>query len=201
MLSSPLRLVPTPGICSLVPCDWFQPLEYALCLFQVEAHAAVAALTAAAERFLVSKEPIRARLAAAADAATVARQAGRDLAAITRHLAATRADPPGARHLTLSPSWTLGLRSTRFDPRVAVVASAGASSARARASLIRCRLVRYDRRRLREQIRGRQLACGARRSGPAEREADPMGGVGACGPPDEDFIGRLYLPMSQKSAH
>eukprot|EP00976_Prorocentrum_cordatum_P059056 1174409-Prorocentrum_minimum.AAC.1 len=22
MLSSPLRLVPTPGICSLVPCDW-----------------------------------------------------------------------------------------------------------------------------------------------------------------------------------
>eukprot|EP00976_Prorocentrum_cordatum_P115205 1195971-Prorocentrum_minimum.AAC.3 len=28
--SSPLRLVPTPGICSLFPCDWFQPLEYAL---------------------------------------------------------------------------------------------------------------------------------------------------------------------------
>eukprot|EP00959_Pyramimonas_sp_CCMP1952_P329580 6900185-Pyramimonas_sp.AAC.1 len=30
MLSSPLRFVLTPGICSLVPCDWFQPLEYAL---------------------------------------------------------------------------------------------------------------------------------------------------------------------------
>eukprot|EP00959_Pyramimonas_sp_CCMP1952_P122232 2555302-Pyramimonas_sp.AAC.1 len=24
------RLVPTPGICAMVPCDWFQPLEYAL---------------------------------------------------------------------------------------------------------------------------------------------------------------------------
>eukprot|EP00959_Pyramimonas_sp_CCMP1952_P355770 7451414-Pyramimonas_sp.AAC.1 len=30
MLSSALRLVPTPGICFIVPCDWFQPLEYAL---------------------------------------------------------------------------------------------------------------------------------------------------------------------------
>eukprot|EP00976_Prorocentrum_cordatum_P001265 25484-Prorocentrum_minimum.AAC.1 len=27
--ATPLRLVPTPGICSLLPCDWFQPLEYA----------------------------------------------------------------------------------------------------------------------------------------------------------------------------
>eukprot|EP00976_Prorocentrum_cordatum_P050971 1029384-Prorocentrum_minimum.AAC.1 len=30
MLSGPLRLDPTPGICSPVPCDWIQPLEYAL---------------------------------------------------------------------------------------------------------------------------------------------------------------------------
>eukprot|EP00959_Pyramimonas_sp_CCMP1952_P153259 3205882-Pyramimonas_sp.AAC.2 len=30
MLYSLLRLVPTPRICSLVPYDWFQPLEYAL---------------------------------------------------------------------------------------------------------------------------------------------------------------------------
>eukprot|EP00976_Prorocentrum_cordatum_P106689 1194503-Prorocentrum_minimum.AAC.5 len=29
-LSGPLRLVPTPRICSLIPCDWFQPPEYAL---------------------------------------------------------------------------------------------------------------------------------------------------------------------------
>eukprot|EP00976_Prorocentrum_cordatum_P062951 1176911-Prorocentrum_minimum.AAC.1 len=33
MHSSPLRLVTTPGIFSLVPCDWFPPPEYALFLF------------------------------------------------------------------------------------------------------------------------------------------------------------------------
>ena len=30
ILSSPLRLVPTPGMFSLVLCDWFQPLECSL---------------------------------------------------------------------------------------------------------------------------------------------------------------------------